>query len=161
MSDDKKPTINVTRGKNKGRGKSARNDPSDAGMFDPMAFASRAVEGARSVWLAGLGVLSVAQETGAQVFDALVEEGKSWEQERRKQTETRARQVQTLADEGAQAVEAIEERVRDEVDGALRRVGVPRRRDLDDLRGRVNALAEKLDRLAKAVEKKQRPASES
>lgn len=120
-----------------------------------MGLASRAVQGARSVWLAGLGVLSVAQETGAQVFDALVEEGKSWEQERREQTRTRARQVQTLADEGAQAVEAIEKRARAGIDGALRRVGVPRRQDLNELRGRVNALAEQLDRLADAVEKKQ------
>lgn len=152
MSDKKKPTINVTRGRNKERGRSAREATPSAGGPDLMGLAARVVQGARSVWLAGLGVLAVAQETGAQVFDALVDEGKSWEQARREQTETRRRQVQTLADEGAKAVEAAEERVRDEFDQALRRVGVPRRKDLDDLRGRVNDLAQKLDRLSKIVE---------
>jgi poly(hydroxyalkanoate) granule-associated protein len=152
MSDEKKPTINVTRGRNKERGKSAREATPNADGPDLMGLAAQVVQGARSMWLAGLGVLAVAQETGAQVFDALVDEGKSWEQARREQTETRRRQVKTLADEGAKAVEAVEERVRDEVDEALRRVGVPRRKDLDDLRGRVNDLAQKLDRLSKAVE---------
>ena len=152
MSDEKKPTINVTRGRNKERGKSAREATPNADGPDLMGLAAQVVQGARSIWLAGLGVLAVAQETGAQVFDALVDEGKSWEQARREQTETRRRQVKTLADEGAKAVEAVEERVRDEVDEALRRVGVPRRKDLDDLRGRVNDLAQKLDRLSKAVE---------
>lgn len=161
MSDENKPTINVTRGKNKSRGKSAREAAPDHGLPDLMGLASRAVQSARNVWWAGLGMLAVAQDTGAQVFDALVEEGKSWEQARREETETRRQQVQTLADEGAKAVEAVEERVRDEVNEALRRVGVPRRRDLDELRGRVNALAEKLDRLADAVEaKQQRPSDE-
>lgn len=154
MSDEKKPTINVTRGRNKERGKSAREATPNADGPDLMGLAAQVVQGARSMWLAGLGVLAVAQETGAQVFDALVDEGKSWEQARREQTETRRRQVKTLADEGAKAVEAVEERVRDEVDEALRRVGVPRRKDLDDLRGRVNDLAQKLDRLSKAVETK-------
>ncbi len=152
MSDEQKPTINVTRGRNKERGKSAREAAPEAGGPDLMGLASRVVQGARSVWLAGLGVLSVAQETGAQVFDALVKEGKSWEQARREETETRRRRVQTLVDQGAQTVEAVEDRVRAEVDDALRRVGVPRRSDLDDLRGRVNDLAQKLDRLSRAVE---------
>jgi poly(hydroxyalkanoate) granule-associated protein len=152
MSDEQKPTINVTRGRNKGRGKSAREAAPESGGADLMGLASRAVQSVRNVWWAGLGVLAVAQETGAQVFDALVEEGKSWEQAQREQTEARRRQVQTLADEGAKAVEAVEQRVRDEVDEALRQVGVPRRRDLDELRERVNDLAQKLDRLSDAVE---------
>jgi len=117
-----------------------------------MGLAAWAVQGVRNVWLASLGVFAVAQEAGAQVFDALVEEGKSWEQARREQTDTRQRQVKTLVEQGAETVEAVEKRVRTEVDDALRQVGVPRRSDLDALRGRVNDLAQKLDHLSQVVE---------
>jgi poly(hydroxyalkanoate) granule-associated protein len=108
------------------------------------------------MWLAGLGALSVAEEAGTQVFNALVEEGKSWEQERRKQTEQTAKQVRTLTEEGTDAIEAVEERVRDEVNDVLHQMGIPRRDDIDELRDQVDALAEKMDQLADAVSEQQK-----
>jgi poly(hydroxyalkanoate) granule-associated protein len=155
MSDDQKPKINVTRGKKKRKKKSSRKNTSGTDLPGAMEVASGLARRARNMWLAGLGALSVAEEAGTQVFNALVEEGKSWEQERRKQTEQTAKQVQTLTEEGADAIEAVEERVRDEVNDVLHRMGVPRRDDIDELRDQVNALAEKMDRLADAVSEKQ------
>jgi poly(hydroxyalkanoate) granule-associated protein len=155
MSDDQKPKINVTRGKKKRKKKSSRKNTSGTDLPGAVEVASGLARRARNMWLAGLGALSVAEEAGTQVFNALVEEGKSWEQERRKQTEQTAKQVQTLTEEGADAIEAVEERVRDEVNDVLHRMGVPRRDDIDELRDQVNALAEKMDRLADAVSEKQ------
>jgi poly(hydroxyalkanoate) granule-associated protein len=107
------------------------------------------------MWLAGLGALSVAEEAGTKVFNALVEEGKSWEEQRRKQQKQTAEQVKNLQEEGTRAVEAVEARVRDEVNDALRRIGVPHRDDIDELRHQVDALSEKMDRLTDAIAEQQ------
>jgi len=86
------------------------------------------------------------------VFDALVEEGKSWEQEERRRREATAQQVQRLANEDA-TVEAIEDWVRAEVNDVLQRVGVPHRNDVDDLQVRIDALGEKIEDIQDAVSK--------
>jgi len=157
MSDNQKPKINVIRGKKKRTDEqhSSRNTSSGAELPGAMELATGLARGARTLWLAGLGALSVAEEAGSQVFDALVEEGKSWEQQRRERTERTARQVQQLTEEGTDAVEAAEERVREEVNDVLQRIGVPHRTDIDDLRDQVNDLAERMDRLADAISEEQ------
>jgi len=157
MSDDNSPKINVTRGKKKRSNKKTSSETKSAGSELPgaMEVASGLARRARNMWLAGLGALSVAEEAGTQVFDALVEEGKSWEQERRKTTERTAQQVQSITEEGTQAVEAVEQRVRDEVNDALKQIGVPHRDDVQELRDQVDALAEKMDALADAIAENQ------
>jgi poly(hydroxyalkanoate) granule-associated protein len=157
MSDDQEPKINVTRGEKKeSKTNSSRKKSSGSELPGAMEVASGLARRARNMWLAGLGALSVAEEAGTQVFNALVEEGKSWEQERRKQTEQTAKQVRTLTEEGTDAIEAVEERVRDEVNDVLHQMGVPRRDDIDELRDQVDALAEKMDQLADAVSEQQK-----
>jgi poly(hydroxyalkanoate) granule-associated protein len=100
----------------------------------------------RNAWWAGLGLVAAAREVGVEVFDALVEEGKSWEQARRERREETAHQVQQMVGE-SDAVEAVEDRMRDEVNEALRRVGVPHRDEVDALRTQIDALGEKIERL--------------
>jgi len=107
---------------------------------------------AQELWWAGLGVVSVAGDAGSKVFDALVEEGKSWEQAQRERREQTAKRVEELTDEGTQAVEAVEARVREEVNEALHRIGVPHRDDIDELRNQVDTLAERMDQLADAID---------
>ena len=157
MSDDNSPKINVTRGKKKRSNKKSSSRKSSSGVQAPgaMEMASGLARRAREMWLAGLGALSVAEEAGTQVFNALVEEGKSWEQERRKKTEQTAKQVQTLTEEGTEAIEAVEQRVRHEVNDALQRMGIPRRDDVEELRSQVDALSQKMDALADAIAEKQ------
>jgi poly(hydroxyalkanoate) granule-associated protein len=117
-----------------------------------MAVATGLMRGARSLWWAGLGALSVAEETGTRVFDALVEEGKSWEQARRERRQATVERVEAFTKESTRAVARVEARMRDEVHAALRRLGVPRRREIDELRDQVDALSENLDRLAEAID---------
>lgn len=155
MSDDNSPKINVTRGKKKrSKKKSSKKKSAGSDLPGAMEMASGLARRAREMWLAGLGALSVAEEAGTQVFNALVEEGKSWEQERRKKTQQTAKQVQSITEEGAQAVEAVEQRVRTEVNDALKQIGVPRRDDVQELRDQVDALSKKMDALADAVAEK-------
>lgn len=156
MSDDDTPKINVTRGKRKDKEKKSKRSRS-AGSELPgaMEVASGLAQRAREMWLAGLGALSVAEEAGSQVFNALVEQGKSWEEKRREETQKTAEQVRSLTEEGGRTVEAVEERVRNEVSEALRRIGVPHRNDVDELRDQVDALSEKLDQLAETIAEQQ------
>jgi poly(hydroxyalkanoate) granule-associated protein len=164
MSDNK-PTINVTRGsrgKKNGRSKKKRQSTSNPSGSLPSAMdvAQSVAETTRRFWLAGLGAISMAEETGTNVFNALVEEGKSWEQARRERTEAATKQLRRIASEGAETAGAIEERVRDEIDGALERVGVPNRDDIDDLRGQVDDLGKKVDRLAEMLREEREAADE-
>lgn len=155
MSENDSPKINVTRGKRSDRTEtSSRTTASGATLPGPMEVASGLARRAQNLWWAGLGALSVAEEAGTQVFDALVEEGKSWEQARRERTQETAEQVEAITQEGTRAVEAVEARVRDEVREALRQVGVPHRDDVDELRDQVDALSTKLDRLAAAIDER-------
>lgn len=158
MSDGT-PKINVTRGKRKDKEKKNKNKSSRArGGSDlpgAMEVASGLAESARNMWLAGLGALSVAENAGTKVFNALVEEGKSWEEQRRKQQKQTAEQVKSITEEGSRAVEAVEARVREEVNDALRRIGVPQRDDIDELRHQVDALSDKMERIADAIAEQQ------
>ena len=156
MSDDG-PTITVTRGERTERSdprqsaSSARSRSSGWGLPGPGAVASSVVRGVRAAWWAGLGVVGAAQDAGTQVFDALVEEGRSWEQARRERTEATARRVQRMTDE-PKVVQAVEERVQTDVNDILRRVGVPSRDDLEELRERVDALGARIEALARSIE---------
>jgi poly(hydroxyalkanoate) granule-associated protein len=155
MSENDSPKINVTRGKRSDRTEtSSRATASGSSLPGPIEVAAGLARQAQNLWWAGLGALSVAEEAGTQVFDALVEEGKSWEQARRERTQETAEQVEAITQEGTRAVEAVEARVRDEVRETLRRVGVPHRDDVDELRDRIEALSTKLDRLAAAIDER-------
>lgn len=152
MSDKKtQPTISVTRGR-KERPKKEKQTQTPSLLPDPMQVVSGVAQGARSLWLAGLGAVSMAEDAGTKAFNALVDEGKSWEQTRRERTAAAARRVKQLRDDSTQAVGAVEERVRAELDDVLERVGVPSQDDMDTLRSEVNALSEKVERLAKALQ---------
>lgn len=157
MSDEKKPMINVTRGRKRDAEQRSGSKRESLSVPGPMDVASGVVRGVRNAWLAGLGAVSIAEETGRQLFQALVQEGKSWERARREQTNATAKQIERLSKEGVQAVEAVEERVWAGVDGVLRRLDVPRRDDLEELHRKVDKLSRKVDRLANTVSEK--PAS--
>ena len=155
---DSKPTINVTRGSRRKKSKkngaadaSSQDQPASSSLPSAMDVAQSLAETTRRVWLAGLGALSMAEEAGTNAFNMLVEEGKSWEQARRERTQAASKQLRRIGSEGAQTAEAVEERVRDEIDQTLDRLRVPSRDDLDDLRGQVDDLGDKVDRLAEML----------
>lgn len=152
MSDDQGPTINVTRGKRTSRNpSSSRPQSSGSAVPGPMQLVSGVAQRAQELWWAGLGVVSVAEEASTQIFEALVEEGKSWEQARRERTKQTAQRVEELTKDGTRAVEAVEEQVRHDVNEVLHRIGVPHRDDVDELRDQIDTLAERMDRLADAI----------
>jgi poly(hydroxyalkanoate) granule-associated protein len=105
-------------------------------------------ESAQKIWLAGLGALTVAEQEGAKMFDALVERGREWEGRSRERMEKARSRV-------GHAVDDVESRVDERVSAALHRFGVPTRDEIHELTSRVeelNAQIEKLN-LAKAKAK--------
>ncbi len=156
MSDNS-PTITVARGPRpeqsgpKQSTSSTRSRSSGWGLPGPGAVVSGLIRGARAAWWAGLGVLGAVQDAGTQVFDALVEEGRSWEQARRERTEAMARRVRRATDE-ADAIRASDERVQADVNDILRRMGVPSCDDVAELRERVDALGARIEALARSIE---------
>jgi len=158
-ANDKKPSINITRGKRKSprSDKSSRSTkPERAESNDESSWFGLPTDlasGARDVWLAGLGALSVVEDQGSKLFRALVQEGKSWEKTQRDEA---GKALKAAEEEGEQVAEATKEaldeqvvrRVRSGVDAALDRAGVPTRAALDDLRSQVDDLAQHADQLA-------------
>lgn len=151
------PSINITRGKKKPpRPQSSTRssgDASDGWLNLPADLAS----GAREVWLAGLGALAVVEEQGSKLFRALVEEGQRWEETQRAEAQHALEQAEAQHEETADAAretlnEQVVRRIRDGVDMALERAGVPTRGALNELQAQVDQLAQQADRLAAQLE---------
>lgn len=95
------------------------------------------------IWLAGLGALSLTEEEGTKFFRALVKRGQGFEKV------TRARLDEAIAATKAapgNAVARVEEGITGTLEGALRRLGVPSRREITSLTRRVEGLATTLER---------------
>jgi poly(hydroxyalkanoate) granule-associated protein len=155
---DSKPTINITRGKKPSKPASASSGKSSASEADAPSAGSGFAESVRTLWLAGLGAVSLAEDVGAKTFQSLVEEGKAWESQRERPTQNAAPDdgppspVERLRKGGANAMASLERRVRDEVNDIITQVGIPRRQDVEALRDEVGQLSDKVDRLAEMLD---------
>jgi len=159
MSDDSSPNINITRGNRSRRRTSSNGSKASSRSSSGISFsdvATAAANGVRNAWLAGLGALSYAESVGTQVFDSLVEEGKTWERSRRETQEAVKRKVDELRSGGEDVAQAAEEKVRSEVDSAISRIGVPTQSEMETLRSQVDDLNSKIDRLTRALQEKQK-----
>lgn len=111
-------------------------------------------ESAQQIWMAGVGAFGRAQAEGAKLFEALVKEGMTLEQNARKlagnsadvvrdAVESRAGQARERATDTWDRLEKVFE---DRVQRALGKLGVPSKDDLSDLSQRVERLTAELRR---------------
>lgn len=111
-------------------------------------------ESAQQIWMAGVGAFGRAQAEGAKLFEALVKEGITLEQNARKlagnsadvvrdAVESRAGQARERATDTWDRLEKVFE---DRVQRALGKLGVPSKDDLSDLSQRVERLTAELRR---------------
>lgn len=111
-------------------------------------------ESAQQVWLAGVGAFSRAQAEGTKVFEGLVKEGLSLEQQVRKLAGGRAdivrdaveSRVGQARERATDTWDKLEKVFEDRVQRALVKLGVPSREDLNDLSKRVEGLTAELRR---------------
>jgi poly(hydroxyalkanoate) granule-associated protein len=105
-------------------------------------------DSAQSIWLAGLGAFSKAQEEGGKVFEALVKEGKGLEAQTRRiaekkfseVTEQFGRKTESATAKATATWDKLEQVFEDRVARALGRLGVPTNKEIQSLASRVEEL---------------------
>jgi len=113
------------------------------------------MESAQHIWLAGLGAFAKAQEEGGRLFETLVREGNSLEQKTRKIAAGTAGDVRGAVESGVTQMrertqetwDRLEQVFENRVSKALAKLGVPARKDLDELMKRVDELNQQVRKL--------------
>jgi len=113
------------------------------------------MESAQQIWLAGLGAFAKAQEQGGQLFETLLKEGSSLEQKTRKLATGKVDDVRDAVESGVTQVrertqetwDRLEQVFENRVSRALAKLGVPARKDLDELLAKVDELNREVRRL--------------
>ena len=113
------------------------------------------MESAQQIWLAGLGAFAKAQEEGTKLFDNLVKEGMSLEQKTRKLAFGKADEVRGAVESSVNQVkertqetwDKLEKVFEDRVSRALGKLGVPGRKELNELATRVEELSREIRKL--------------
>lgn len=122
-------------------------------------------ERGRDVWLAGLGALATVEEEGSKLFSQLVDRGKTFESERRKELQEARQKAREQREETMSQLEEAGEETQslllDTVNSALERFGVPTRSEVDHLSERVDTLSEQVDKLSKELAKRHPEAPDS
>jgi poly(hydroxyalkanoate) granule-associated protein len=130
-----------------------------------MLVPARLTESARSVWLAGVGALAVAEDQGGRLvtdseklFGRLVKEGRTYEAKNRKRLatmlDTMKGNVKGVREDVGAAVgkvtgrvgHRVTEPINDAIAAALHRLGVPTRREIQVLTRRVEELTRAVER---------------
>ena len=140
---------------------SPKRKPSAASAADLQARAeqvSRSIVGsAQQIWMAGMGAFHRAQGEGSKLFEALVHEGMSIEQNTRKLATGSVDAVRDAVEDRVGVVreravdtwDRLEKVFEDRVQRALNRLGVPGREDLAELNKRVHELNGELRKLSR------------
>jgi poly(hydroxyalkanoate) granule-associated protein len=119
-------------------------------------FADTVKQSAQQIWLAGLGAFSKAQEEGGKVFESLVKEGvaiqrKTQTAAEEKITEATSRMATMANDLTSKATgqwDKLENIFEERVSRALKKLGVPTSRDIDELVARIDELNRQVAKLA-------------
>jgi poly(hydroxyalkanoate) granule-associated protein len=119
--------------------KKPENDPQLAGKIK---------DSARQIWLAGLGAFTKAEEDTGRFFDRLVQEGEQLENRTRGVVEKQIRSVEDrvggVRERATGTWDRLEHLFDERVSGALRRLGIHRKEDIEALESRIEALEAEL-----------------
>jgi len=119
------------------------------------------MESAQQIWLAGMGAFSKAQGEGGRVFDGLIKEGLNLEAKTRKLATGKVDEVRGAVESGVSQVrertqetwDRLEQVFEQRVSRALGRLGVPARKDIDELLKRVDELQREVRKVSPAAKK--------
>ena len=129
---------------------------SDEGKKAAAPLAGTVKDSAQQIWLAGLGAFAKAQEEGSKVFDALVKEGMSIQRKTQaaaeeKLSEATARMATMATGLSSKATgqwDKLENIFEERVSRALKKLGVPSSKDIDELIERIDELNRSVARLS-------------
>ncbi len=108
-------------------------------------------DSAHKIWLAGLGALAKAEEEGTKVFHHLVEAGEQFETRSRKRFKLVKGKVGEARDAAESRMEKLGDTFDGKVAGAVQRLGVPSRDEIQRLTQRVEELTAKVDKIKPAA----------
>jgi poly(hydroxyalkanoate) granule-associated protein len=128
--------------------KGKRTDEAGTEAGDTSDLAGTIRQSAQQIWLAGLGAFSKAQEEGGKVFQALVKEGVDLQRKTQgaagdKLNEATSRMASMANDLSSRASgqwDKLESLFEDRVARALKKMGVPTSREIDELVARIDEL---------------------
>lgn len=106
------------------------------------------VENGRKVMLAGLGVVTLAQEELTELFKNLVERGSATEEKTRNMVN---KQMEDRQKDAKKAVKSVEKEVEKRLENVLHRMNIPSKNDIEKLSRKVATLNKKVDDLSKAA----------
>ena len=120
----------------------------DEGKSSSSQLAGTVKESAQQIWLAGLGAFSKAQEEGGKVFEALVKEGVTLQKRTQAAAEGKLSEATTrmasmatdLSTKASGQWDKLESIFEERVSRALKKLGVPSGRDVDELMARIDEL---------------------
>ena len=102
-------------------------------------------ESTQQIWLAGLGAYTRAQEEGNKLFDTLVKEGEAIRSKTRKVADAK---VAAVAATASSTWDRLEQMFEDRLTRAIGTLGVPTKRDIDNLAKRVAELTAVVQKLS-------------
>jgi poly(hydroxyalkanoate) granule-associated protein len=114
-------------------------------------LAGRIKGSARQIWLAGLGAFTKAEDDAGRFFERLVHEGEQLETKTRGVVEKQIKSVEDrvggVRDKATGTWDRLETMFDERVSGALRRLGIHRREDIEAMERRIQALEAELHKL--------------
>ncbi|MCG8393827.1 MAG: phasin family protein [Pseudomonadales bacterium] len=130
--------------------KQNENDDVEKDRVSPLKALSGASRDIRKythqIWLAGLGAFARAEEEGSGFFDALVEAGREVERQTKDKTESRVEEIkERVRHHTGETMEKMEKAFDDRLNKALSRLGLPNKREVEELERRVHELTKALD----------------
>lgn len=106
------------------------------------------LDSAHKLFLASLGTFKAVGEESGDLFNRMVERGRTVETLGKERFETRRKELKKLTSKVEDRVDDLGERVDKQVTGALHRLGVPSRTEIQTLTRRVEELSRKVDKIA-------------
>lgn len=129
------------------------SDENDKKPENDPQLAAKIKGSARQIWLAGLGAYTKAEEDTGRFFDRLVQEGEQLENKTRGVVEKQIKSVEDrvgdVRERATGTWDKLETLFDERVSGALRRLGIHRREEIEALERRIATLESELKRLQK------------
>ncbi len=131
------------------------SDQQDKKPDNDVQLAGKIKDSARQIWLAGLGAYTKAEEDAGRFFERLVNEGEELESKTRgvvgKHVKSVEHRVEDVRGRATGTWDKLEHLFDERVSGALRRLGIHRREEIESLEHRIEALEQELRELKKSV----------
>lgn len=123
------------------------------------------VERSRDIWFAGLGAFATIEEEGSKFFSNLVEKGKEREEKGKKRIDNISKDIEEKRDdfrkEWNTRMEDTLRMLEEKFEGVLDRMGIPTRKEVQELINKVDKLSDRVSTLSKKMETAERKPKET